>query len=713
MNSLSTHKPTRTPGTNPPAGLRSAWQLDCDIFAEAIRPDPDLTISEWADAHRILSPESSAEHGPWRTERVPYTREIMDALSPTDATTEVTFVAGTQVAKTETGNNFIGYIIDVAPGPAMMVYPTSNTGKRTSKTRLAKMIEAMPGLRGKISDKQRDSANSASLKQFPGGVLVIAGANSAAELKSQPVRYIFEDEVDEYPDDVDGQGPADELAEKRADTFERNKKIYRTSTTTIKGRSKIWRHWEKSDKRRYHVPCPHCQERQVLLWTQMRWETRKRWEVVRSDDGVIVEVPEGTEGAKPRDTGEVIEVWYECGHCSARIEEHHKGWMLERGAWIAEAPWVKGHAGFHLSALYSPLGWYSWTTAVKKRLEADKDPSKKLLKTWTNTVAAEPYADEGEKVSDLTLKERALGDAQRPAYRLGTVPRFALLLSAAVDVQHDRLEVAVKGWGREKESCLVDYQVIHGNTETAAPWDALDEYHGKKFPHASGAELRITAMAVDSGYRTQTVYDWCRLRSHRHIFPVKGQTTPGKRILGIATAQDIEHNGRKIAGGVALYPVGSDTAKEEIYARLKIERAGPGFLHFPIGLPDDYFKGLVAESRITKYVKGFLRHVWEKTETERNEPLDLEVYAYAAAIYAGLNRVNWDRLEASLIATAGDLFVQAQAAAPAGAEGQPSAPEPQPAAPASAAAAPTDTRVQTSAPAARPPRSGFVHRWRQ
>src|SRR4051812_13142834 len=555
MNSLSMHKPTRAMGASPPPGLTSAWQLDCDIFAEAIRPDPDLTISEWADAHRILSPESSAEHGPWRTERVPYTREIMDALSPTDATTEVTFVAGTQVAKTETGNNFIGYIIDVAPGPAMMVYPTSNTGKRTSKTRLAKMIEAMPGLRGKISDKQRDSANSASLKQFPGGVLVIAGANSAAELKSQPVRYIFEDEVDEYPDDVDGQGPADELAEKRADTFERNKKIYRTSTTTIKGRSKIWRHWEKSDKRRYHVPCPHCQERQVLVWTQMRWETRKRWEVVRSDDGVIVEVPEGTEGAKPRDTGEVIEVWYECGHCSARIEEHHKAWMLERGAWIAEAPWVKGHAGFHLSALYSPLGWYSWTTAVKKRLEADKDPSKKLLKTWTNTVAAEPYADEGEKVSDLTLKERALGDAQRPAYRLGTVPRFALLLSAAVDVQHDRLEVAVKGWGREKESCLVDYQVIHGNTETAAPWEALDEYHGKKFPHANGAELRITAMAVDSGYRTQTVYDWCRLRSHRHIFPVKGQTTPGKRILGIATPQDIEHNGRKISGGVLLYPV--------------------------------------------------------------------------------------------------------------------------------------------------------------
>jgi phage terminase large subunit GpA-like protein len=290
------------------------------------------------------------------------------------------------------------------------------------------------------------------------------------------------------------------------------------------------------------------------------------------------------------------------------------------------------------------------------------------------------------------------------------VPRFALVLSAAVDVQHDRLEVLVKGWGREKESALVDYQLIHGNTESKAPWEALDEYQQKKFPHACGAELRITAMAVDSGYRTQHVYDWCRTRAHRHIFPVKGQTQPGKRVLGIATPQDIDHNGRKIPGGVLLYPIGADTAKEEIYARLKIETPGPGYLHFPIGLPDDYYKGLVAESRITKYVKGFLRHVWEKTETERNEPLDLEVYAYAAAIYAGINRVNWDRLEAALVATAGDLFVQAQEQADAPRLNADPGAEP----PAAGTETPAkSTAVQTSAPPPAHKRQGFIHRWRQ
>src|SRR4051812_21378082 len=248
MNSPMMHTPKL------PKGLPSAWLLDCEIFAEAIRPDRDLTITQWAEAHRVLSPEASAEPGPWRTERVPHAGEIMDVLSPVDPTQEVTFVAGTQVAKTEIGNNFVGYIIDWAPGPAMMVYPTSNTGKRSSRTRLAQMIDATPRLRAKISEGSRDKSNSASLKEFPGGVLAIAGSNSAAELKAMPVRYLFEDEVDEYPDDVDGQGPADKLAEKRTDTFSR-KKIYRASTTTERGRSKIERHYLRSDMRRYFVPC--------------------------------------------------------------------------------------------------------------------------------------------------------------------------------------------------------------------------------------------------------------------------------------------------------------------------------------------------------------------------------------------------------------------------------------------------------------------------
>lgn len=670
-----------------PEEIQSAWRLDCEIFAEAIEPDPDLTITQWADAHRMLSPESTSEHGPWRTERVPHAAEIMDSLSPGNACTEVTFVAGTQVAKTEIGNNFVGAIIDVFGGPAMMVYPTSGTGRRTSKTRLGKMIEATPRLRAKVSDSSRDAANSATLKQYPGGVLAIAGANSAAELKSMPVRWLFEDEVDEYPDDVDGQGPADALAEKRTDTYRLKKKIYRTSTPTKKGKSKIWKHYLESDRRKRWVPCPHCAGEQVLVWEGFRWETRKVWEVVRADDGEVVQVEPGTEGAKERDTGELQDVWYECTHCQGRIEERHKEVMLPAGRWIPERPQILHHRGYHLPAFYSPLGWFSWWEVVDSRLKADRDPSKALLRMWKNTVAAEPADDGGEQTSDLELKKRALLEAK--PYKLGTVPMGGLMLTAAADVQRNRLEVKVKAWGRDKESWLVDYQVIHGDTETTAPWDALDEYLRKRFPHECGATLPITATFVDSGFRSQTVYDWCRLKAHRHIFPVKGQSQSGKRVLGIPTDQDIDHNGKKIEKGVKLWPIGTDTAKTEIYTRLKIEQPGPSCMHFPLGLPDEYYKGLVAERLVTKYVKGYLRSSWEKDDGVPNEPLDLEVYAYAAALYAGLTRAPWDRIEAALRATAGDLFVQAQAqeAAPAEPQKEVSAP-----------VAEKQAEVQTSAP---------------
>lgn len=606
---------------------------------------------EWADRYRVLSSDITAEPGPWCTDRVPATREIMQVLSPSDPTQEVTFVAGNQNGKTETGNNFVGFVIDQAPGPMMMVMPTSNTGKRSSRMRLARMIEATPRLREKISDRSRDNANSMTMKDFPGGVLVITGANSAAELKSMPVRYLFMDELDEYPDDVDGQGPADELAEKRTDTYKLRRKIFRTSTPTKGGRSKIWAHWLRSDRRHYHLPCPHCGERQALVWEQFRWETRHVWEITRTDDGEIVEVAPDTEGALERDTGKLLGVWYECAHCGERIEEHHKTAMLAAGQWVAEDP-SSPRAGFHLPAFYSPLGWFAWPEAVEQRLRADKDPTGELLKIWTNTVKAEPFWLRAESVSDLALRQRA------EDYRLQIVPAGGLFLTAGVDVQGDRIEVKVKGWGRGEESWLVDYQVLYGDTEQSQVWDELDRYLQRSFAHEWGVPLRILATVVDSGYRAQTVYAWCAPRVHRHIIAAKGQSQAGKTVLGRPTPVEINHRGKTIPNGGQVWPIGTDTAKSKIFARLAITVGGPGAMHFPHGLPDAYYQQLTSERKVTKYVRGYKRTSWEKDAAARNEALDLEVYAYAAAIYAGLARTSWDKLEAGLRAAAGDLFVQ-------------------------------------------------------
>jgi phage terminase large subunit GpA-like protein len=686
-----------------PKGLPSAWLLDCEVFARSIRPEPDLTICQWADRHRVLSAEISAEPGPWRTDRVPYSREIMEVLSPNDPTSEVTLVAGTQVAKTEIGNNFLGFIIDWAPGPTMMVLPTSNTGKRSSKTRLARMIDSAPRLRAKISERARDRSNSAMMKDFPGGVLVIAGANSAAELKSMPVRYLFEDEIDEYPDDVDGQGPADELAEKRTDTYQARKKIYRASTPTEMSTSKVWRHYLRGDQRKFYVPCPHCEHAQVLVWDQFRWETRKVWEITLADTGEIQPVEPGTAGAVERDTGELVDVWYECAACEQRIDEHHKTQMLAAGRWIASAPNDGRQKSYHLPAFYSPLGWFSWRQAVQKRFEADKDPTGYLLKVWTNTVAGEPYAERGITVSANELKQRA------GPYLLRKVPAGGLVLTAGADIQGNRIEVGVKAWGRGEESWLVDYQVIFGDTETDGVWQQLAEYlFETSFAHEWGAPMRITASAIDTGFRTQTVYAFVRRHWNRNVIAVKGQSRPGKAILGRPSDQDITHHGQIIKSGVKLWPLGVDTAKSRIYSRLALvdevtkQAAGPGAMHFPLGLPDEYWDQLTAERLVTRYHHGYAKQVWEKDAGARNEALDIEVYAYAAALHAGVQRVNWDRVEAALRATAGDLFVAAEARDNQASGTEPPAVEKTPPAPAEPRNKPRVIRRT----------GGFVNKWK-
>lgn len=648
-----------------PKGLRDAAGVFARAFCEGLKPDPERKVWQWADAKRKLPQSTSAEPGPWRTDRVPFAREIMEELSPSSPASEVIFMAGTQVSKTETGNNFIGAMIDERPGPGMMVLPTLDTAKRSSRMRLTPMFESTPSLKEKVGDaRSRDGANTALLKEFPGGYLVIAGANSAASLKSMPVMFLFMDELDEYPDDVDGQGPAEELAEKRTDTFAR-KKIFKASTPTRSGRSKIHKAYLRSDQRRYHVPCPHCHEEQVLRWEQMRWEVRRDHELRCTECGAVsllvepgkaehecphcqAKLPSNDDTVVERETDEVEWARYQCAHCDELIEEFHKDEMLRAGRWVKQNP-LSRVPGFQLPSLYSPLGWFGWVDAVKLWLKAQKDATKVLLALFHNTVLAEPYADRGLQLAPDELRKRALH------YKQGQVPMGAMIVVASVDVQGNRLEVLVMAYGREEESWVIAHEVIHEDPALPGAWASLDEYLGKTFIHESGQKLKILATAVDSGYLAHTVYNYCRLRAHRNVFAIKGVPQQGKAILGRKTKQDVDHHGHVIKDGVDLYPVGVDTGKTLVQKRLGIELAGPGCVHFPLGLPDEFFAQLTAERQVPKYVKGYLRVVWEKDSGARNEAFDLMVYAYAAAIKAGLTRVNWDRMEAMFKAT-GDLF---------------------------------------------------------
>ncbi len=571
----------------------------------ALRPDPDLTVSEWADAHRMLSGKASAEAGPWRTDRTPYLREIMDCLSPSSPVGRVVFMKGAQVGGSECGNNWLGFIIHHAPGPTMLVQPTVDTAKRFSKMRLAPMIEESPVLRMRIADsRSRDSGNTMMAKEFAGGILIVTGANSAVGLRSMPIRYLFLDEVDAYPLDVDGEGDPIQLAEKRTTTFSR-RKILLVSTPTIKDISRIEREYLASDQRRYFVPCPHCGCMQHLQWKNIKFQ---------NDDPATAA--------------------YACEDCGALIEERFKTQMLQRGEWRATVHSDGRIAGFHLSSLYSPLGWKSWAEIVAEFLEAKGDaPS---LKTWVNTVLGETWEEEyAAKVGAEGLQARV------EFYAPGAAPDGVLCITAGVDVQDNRLAVVVVGHGEGEESWRLKHQEIFGDPARPEVWEQLKEMLDAGVPHAGGVVIPISAACIDSGgHFTHDVYAFAREHKAKRWMAIKGQSQRGKVAIGKATKVDMNYRGQVYKGGAEVYPVGTDTIKSVLYSRLKFNEPGPGYWHFHAELTKDYFDQLTAEKQITRYLRGFPQREWVKKAGARNEALDCEVYAYAALqwMYSRYNR---------------------------------------------------------------------------
>jgi len=538
------------------------------------------------------------------------------------------------------------------------------------------------------------------------------------------VRHLFLDEIEEYPADVDGQGDPESLAERRTDRFAR-RKIFKCSTPTITG-GRIDVAYKASDQRRYFVACPHCYHMQMLAFEQLRWETRKVHETTDIGTGEVSAVEPDAAGAVERDTGELLDVYYECEACKARIDEHVKPELLAAGKWIATNPGPDRAAGFKISALYSPLGWFSWRQIVLKWLAAQRDPSGTKLKTFWNTILGEAYDEAGDSIEPHILKARV------EPWRLGgVVPARCLLLTCGVDVQHNRLEAYVWGEGRDRETWLIDRQVIFGSPALEATWQALEDMLAKGYPHAGGQSLRITAMAVDAGdgVTTHFVRVFARKWAYsRRVLAVKGQSVAGKAVIGRPSKQDVNHRGQIIKGGVEVWQYGSDTAKGSLYARLKIEppkvgdaidwaavQAGgiPGYVHLPGGLPDEVFDQLTAEKRVTRYLRGQPRVEWVLERGRRNEALDCAGMADAAAEYAGRSRLNWDRLEQMVNPNQRDLLVEA------GKAGSATAPADSTTVPSQEDSGPVPAAVETSGLAAAPRRSrapapkrgGFVKNW--
>ena len=593
--------------------IREGAALFRDHWFDGLRPEPSLTVSEWADRYRQLSSKASAEPGPWRTDRTPYLREPMNELSTTSPIQRVVLMFGAQLGKTECGSNWLGYCIHHAPGPLLAVQPTVEMAKRLSRQRLETMLTETPVLADRIAPaRSRDSGNTLFSKDFPGGILVLTGANSATALRSMPCRYVFADELDAWPLDVEGEGDPLTLAERRTNTFAR-RKILMTSTPTIKDFSRIEREYLRSDQRRYEVPCHACGHYQHLRWQQMKWD----------DD-------------RPETAG------YECESCGVRWAEQSKATFLPAGRWIATAQGDGKTAGFQLSSLYSPLGWRSWREIVEDFLRAKRDPT--TLKVFVNTTLGEPFEDEyAAKLSAEGLLARSMADP----YKAGVVPEGGVLLLGAVDVQDTWLEVSVYAAGLGEELWLVWHQKIEGDPAQDDVWRQLDTIRTTRWPAAGGGTLGLTYLAVDTGgHFTSEAYHYCRTRGSGCV-PIKGSSVRNAPPLGRGNKIDVNYKGKTVKRGVTLYSVGTDALKSTIYARLRFSEPGPGFVHFGELGTEEFLKGLTSERLVVRHVKGFPVREWVKPSGARNEPLDLLVYTLAMLqlAYRRFNRATmWQQL---------------------------------------------------------------------
>lgn len=565
-------------------------QLDPTIRAEAmaqlagamrrLTPPPRLSVAEWADRERRLDSQSSAEPGRWYTSRAEYQRGIMDACSD-PSVREVVVMCGTQSGKSEAILNTIGYHMHHDPCPILVMQPTVDMAQAFSKDRVtAGLIRPTPALRGLVNDSRAKDANNTTLhKVFPGGALSLVGANSPSSLASRPIRVVLCDEVDRYPPSAGEEGDPISLAKRRAATFW-NRKIIQVSTPTNKDASRIEAAYEETDKRVFYVPCQHCGHEQTLKWSQVQWE----------DDN-------------PKTAR------YHCPECGVGWTESERHAAVAKGKWVATAPF-NGAAGFWFNALYSP--WVDLVDTVEEFLACRKDPMR--LKTFVNTILAETWEDQGDGVDDYAVAKR------KEDY--DGIPEDVVLLTAGVDVQDDRLEVEIVGWGAGEESWQIEYHVLYGDPSSPQLWARLDEILLATYEHPTGEPMLIRSTCVDSGgHHTRAVYNYAKTRAGHRVFAIKGVGGEGKPIVGRPSKNNV--------GKVPLYAIGVDTAKELHYARLRIDEPGPGYCHFQAKRDDEYFRQLTAEKQVIRYHKGFPTRTWIKTRT-RNEALDVRVYAIAA-----------------------------------------------------------------------------------
>jgi phage terminase large subunit GpA-like protein len=602
-------------------GLARPEDVERDGFVVGFKPDERLPVSQHAQRYRVLSGTATAEPGPWNNDRTPYLVEPMDCLSTSSSVSEVALCFGAQLGKTELGLNFTSYVIDAAPGPMLLCQPTVEMGKRVSSQRIKPLIQESPRLRSKVRDsRSRDSGNTTLSKEFPGGILVITGANSGAGLRSMPVRFLFLDEVDAYPLTIPGEGSPIGLALARTRTFRNKRKILMTSTPVEESTSVIWRAYRNADMRRYFMPCPHCNEEITFEFERLRWEK-----------------------------GNPKSVHYKCQACKKPIQEWQKTEMLAKGRWKPTRTDIENvdptRRSYHLSSLYSPVGWLGWDEIAEKWEAAEGDIE--AAKEFRNTILALPWMEVGTRVDWEVLH----GRRDVSGYLQEEVPDEALFLTAGADVGQDHVEVGVWGWGRDRRRFAVDHFRISGGYNEPSTWAQVTDSVLRTYKNRAGVTFGLEKYLIDAREWPAIVKNWVRTQNPAIVMAVNGRDD-----MDVAVKVDIQKEAipgipdkKTRVGALRIAYVGVSYLKGEFMSALKLERPKekeplpPGWVNIPMGdrMSIEFCRQLVAEQHIvTRLKSGKVTERWEKLPGRRNEALDCHNYARA-----GASLIGWDRFQ--------------------------------------------------------------------
>lgn len=580
--------------------------MHCDLYHNSyirgVHPPERITPAEWADKY-LMVPLGSAEPGKFSLSRTPYMRGVLDALADDSPYRKVVCQWVPQSGKSQIALAWLGYTIHIDPSPFMWVMDTVENIEKMSKRRVQPMLDETEVLQGLVKPQvEKQSGNTILMKEYPGGQFIGAGSNSTSGIRSQYVRRLVLDEVSAWKADLLQQGNPVDIAIERTKTFGAKAKILITSSVTIEG-DLIDQEYSQGTQAYYHVPCPDCGHMQSLVWANLFFDS-----------------------STYHQTG----VQYRCSECGVLISESKRQYMLEHGEWVHTHP-ERQVASFALNALYTPPGWVSWVDLVDQHQVAHRTRDREKWKTFTNFICNEPWREHGETLEENDLASRV---EEYPA----AVPDGVDALCCSIDVQADRLEcmvVGYKAYQETNEMYVIEHTILGGDTLQPHVWQDLSIYIDRTYADVQGNTYPIIAVAIDYGFRGEMVARWVKQHQHRRVYAVMGNGQIG--------APAISKPSNKSQHGILFYPLGTSRWKDSIYSRLRQSDHGPGAIHFPTGLGDEFFKQLTAEEAVTKYKSG-IPYIEYKQRYHRNEALDLMVYnmAVCSLLFPGWS--NWQQI---------------------------------------------------------------------